>query len=151
MKLESLKNRSSFTGNRLKQKYERLQALVEALRQRELEEDIISYLNHEVGKLNAAADGSMFKKQLRISQSRILSKLERKAKIVTKHHYRNMWLALGIGVFGVPIGVILGNLLDNQGLIGIGFPFGMFIGIMIGLRMDKKAEEKGNLIDIVML
>lgn len=152
MKLQSLKDRPSFSGAKEKQKFQRLQTLVVELKKYDLSEDLIAIINKEVELLNGLGKHpKVFKRQLRVSQNKILSKLERKAKIVTKHHYRNMWLALGLAVFGVPIGVILSEILDNSGLIGIGFPFGMFIGIMLGNQMDKKAASKGNQIDIVMI
>ena len=152
MQLQSLKDRTSFNGNKEKQKFQNLQKLILELKKRNLSDELIAVLNKEIELLNGIGNHPrVFKKQLRVSQNKILSKLERKAKIVTKHHYRNMWLALGLAVFGVPIGLILSNILDNSGLIGIGFPFGMFIGIVLGNQMDKKAAVKGNQIDIVML
>ncbi|SFT90756.1 hypothetical protein SAMN05216474_3087 [Lishizhenia tianjinensis] len=152
MKLHHLKDRKSFSGHREKQKFQRLQKLVVTLNKYSLSEELVVLINKEIDLLNGIENHPrIFKRQLRVSQNRILSKLERKAKIVTKHHYRNMWLALGLGVFGVPIGVVLSSVLDNSGLIGVGFPFGMLIGIVLGNQMDKKAAAKGNQIDIVMV
>lgn len=151
MKLEKLKAQPKFEKDRHRQKYLRLQELLELLVKFELKDELCGKLNAEIQKINSAEDKHSKLKQLRKSQNKILSSLEKDAKIVTKHHYRNMWLALGLAVFGVPIGIVLSNVLDNTGLMGIGFPFGMFIGVVLGNYMDKKAKAEGRQIDIVMV
>lgn len=52
-----------------------------------------------------------------------------------------------MAAFGVPLGVALGLILDNMGLIGIGLPIGMLIGLAVGAHMDKKALDEGRQID----
>lgn len=151
MKLERLNAVPQFEKDRHRQKYLRLQELMERLTTFELSDNLCEKLNVEIQKINSSEGDQDILKQLRKSQNRILSILERDAKIVTKHHYRNMWLALGLAVFGVPVGVVLGSVLDNMGLMGVGFPFGMFIGIMLGNYMDKRAESEGRQIDIAMV
>jgi len=56
-------------------------------------------------------------------------------------------MALGMSIFGVPMGLIFGNSLDNMGFMAIGIPIGMVIGMGIGAGMDKKAEVKGRQLD----
>jgi len=74
--------------------------------------------------------------------------LEKELKIVPKGYYQNLWIALGICVFGLPIGVVFGTSLDNMGLLGIGLPIGVAIGYVLGSRMDKKASEEGRQLDV---
>jgi drug/metabolite transporter (DMT)-like permease len=67
---------------------------------------------------------------------------------VTKNHYRNTWLALGMGVFGIPLGVTFGVSLGNMGLLGIGLPIGIVVGLAVGSVLDKKAFEAGRQLDL---
>ena len=74
--------------------------------------------------------------------------IEKEHKLVTKNHYRNTWLANGMTVFGLPIGVVFGTSLDNMGFLGIGLPLGMAIGMAVGNSMDEKAFESGKQLDV---
>ena len=44
---------------------------------------------------------------------------------------------------GVPFGLSIGNL----GMLGIGLPIGMAIGVGVGSSMDKKAFNEGRQLD----
>ncbi|MBT8222071.1 MAG: hypothetical protein KJN96_02760 [Eudoraea sp.] len=57
-------------------------------------------------------------------------------------------MALGMAVFGVPMGVAFGAALDNMAFLGIGIPIGMAIGIAIGTAMDEQAKKEGRQLDI---
>ena len=87
-------------------------------------------------------------KQIKKSQARIIKLIEKEHKLVTKNHYRNTWLAVGMSAFGIPLGAAFGASLGNMAFIGIGIPVGMAIGIAIGTGMDKKAFEEGKQIDL---
>ena len=50
--------------------------------------------------------------------------------------------------FGLPIGITFGMLMNNMGLLAIGLPIGMGIGIAAGSGMDKKAREEGRQLNI---
>lgn len=64
----------------------------------------------------------------------------------TKGYYQNLWLVLGMSLFGIPMGFIFGLALDNFAFFGLGLPMGMPIGIAIGFQKEKKAREAGMLI-----
>lgn len=83
--------------------------------------------------------------------SRLFKIIEQKDKIVSKNHYRNIWLGVGMAIFGLPIGVIFGVLYDNMALLAIGLPVGMVIGIAVGTQMDKKAFKAGRQIDLEII
>ena len=118
--------------------------LIKELKTRELPESAIGVINESIDKLNAVETSeSELKKQLRKSQADILTYLEKHLKIVAQCHYRNTWLAVGMGAFGVPFGVMFGMLLENMAFLGVGLPIGMSLGIAIGANMDKKAKEEG--------
>ncbi len=78
--------------------------------------------------------------------------IEKELKLVTKNHYRNTWLALGMAAFGIPLGVAFGTSLGNIAFIGIGLPNGLpnglAVGIAVGTGMDKKAFEEGKQMDL---
>jgi drug/metabolite transporter (DMT)-like permease len=82
------------------------------------------------------------------TQTQIIKLIEKKHKLVTKNHYRNTWLAIGMAVFGIPLGVAFGTSLGNMALLGIGLPIGMAIGMGVGTGMDKKALEEGRQLDL---
>ena len=88
------------------------------------------------------------KKQLRKTQTSILSKIEKELKLVTKNHYRNTWLAVGMAAFGIPLGVAFGASLGNMAFLGIGLPIGMIIGMAVGTNMDTKAFDEGRQLDL---
>jgi hypothetical protein len=46
------------------------------------------------------------------------------------------------------LGVAVGLSLGNMGMIGLGFPIGMAVGIGVGSKMDKKAFEEGRQLDL---
>jgi hypothetical protein len=82
-------------------------------------------------------------KQIKTAQAAILKILEQELKIVSKNHFQHQWLAIGMAVFGLPMGVVFGLTLGNIALLGIGLPIGMAIGIAVGTAKDKEALEAG--------
>ncbi|MBC7889731.1 MAG: hypothetical protein H7Z13_17790 [Ferruginibacter sp.] len=108
-------------------------------------------VNHHIEEINffTGSDKDLLK-QLKNSQAAILKLIEKELKLVTKNHYRNIWLALGMSAFGMPIGVAIGISSGNMGLLAIGLPIGMAIGIFAGTAMDKKANETGKQLDVVI-
>ena len=128
---------------------DRFDNLLQVLKTRELPDEIVAYINNEVNLINATtASDKALAKQLSTSQSGILKLLEKELKLVTKNHYRNLWLALGMGSFGLPLGVVFGLSLGNMAFLGIGLPIGMALGVALGTSMDNKAEKNGTQLDI---
>lgn len=82
-------------------------------------------------------------KAAKASQSVILKTLEKELKIVSKTHYQNQWMMLGMTAFGLPMGVAFGAALGNMAFLGIGLPIGMALGIAVGTSMDTKAKNEG--------
>ncbi|NJM78791.1 MAG: hypothetical protein HC854_02700 [Flavobacterium sp.] len=106
-------------------------------------------MNSKIEELNnTTAEGDALRKLIKVKQNEIIKYLEKELKYVTKNYYKNLWFVLGMSMFGVPIGVIIGTSQDNMSLLGLGFPFGILIGILVGSRLDKKAFEEGRQIDI---
>lgn len=142
MELKELLPRSfSASENKLALAFSKLEKLLVELRSRQLPNELIGRINSEIEHVNSSSQSDL-KKQLRKSKTSILKLLEKELKVVPPNYYRNMWLVLGMSIFGIPMGVAFGTALDNMGFLGIGLPIGMAIGIAVGSGMDKKAKEE---------
>ncbi|MEO7978023.1 hypothetical protein [Flavobacterium sp.] len=119
------------------------------LRKKSLPQNIIGSVNQDIEELNATSfTADDFRKLIKQKQAKIIKLLEKELKIVPKNYYRNIWLALGMSAFGLPIGVAFGVSIGNMGLLGVGLPIGMAIGTLVGSRIDKKAFEEGRQLNI---
>lgn len=150
MNIDALNDRPHIPGNdRLNKAYVQLLALLDEIRKRELTDAIIGSINDSIARLNAVPDNDKsMAKMIRRTQSDIIKVLEKELKIVPKNYYTNLWTALGMTVFGLPIGVAIGVALKKTGLLGIGLPIGMAIGRAVGINLDKKALKEGRQLDI---
>ena len=149
MNIINLKERPDLNDNiKLKNSYTQFECLLNELAKRKLPDVVAEYINEEVKSLNRLPTGEELKKALKKKQAKIIQLVEKQLKIVPKNYYRNMWLALGMSVFGLPLGVAIGLSLGNIGLLGIGLPIGMAIGAGVGSGMDKKALQEGRQLDI---
>lgn len=119
-------------------------SLIKELRERELTEEVIKAINKEIEIINSIS-GNTRKLSRQVSRSKLMifQTLDKKMKIVPKNAYRNRWLAIGMVVFGMPLGAAYGASMSNMAFIGVGIPIGMVIGLAIGTRMDKKAAKEG--------
>lgn len=119
-------------------------SLISELKERELTEEVIVAINKEIEIINSIS-GNTKKLSRQVSKSKLLifQTLDRKMKIVPKNAYRNRWLAIGMVVFGMPLGAVYGVSMGNMAFIGVGIPIGMVFGMAIGARMDKKAAKEG--------
>lgn len=149
MQLKELDKKSNLELNvKLNRRYLQLEQLINELKRNELPQEIISSINNDIEQINAISDSEKgLKKQLKTAQTGILKLIEKELKLVTKNHYRNTWLAVGISI-GVGIGAAIGSGTGNMSLLGIGIPIGMAIAIAIGTSMDKKASDSGKQLNI---
>ena len=123
--------------------------LINALREREIPESLANDLNKHLADLGALGGSPrVWQRTLRNSLHRMLNLVEKEIKLVPRHFYRTRWLAIGMTVFGVPLGVVFSTSIGNMGFIGTGIPIGMAIGIAIGINMDNKAKEEGRQLDL---
>ena len=150
MEIEELNTRTiSVEDKRLSKSYRNMERLVAELQKRELPAEIVQQVNQQIEAINSiSAPGEILLKQLNNAQSSILKLIEKELKLVPKNHYRNMWLALGLATFGMPLGVAFGLSLGNMAFLGIGLPIGMGIGIAVGSALDKKAFDSGNQLEL---
>lgn len=139
----------STTEDKLGKTFQQFDALLKELRKRALPANVIETINRGIGEINSSAlTGTGLRKEIKKHQSSILKMLEKELKLVTKNHYRTLWMILGMSAFGIPIGVFIGSLKNNMGLLGIGLPIGMAIGLGVGAMLDKKAMKKDRQLDV---
>lgn len=133
----------------LQKTFNQFNRLLEELRKKELPNKIVSNINEHIDNINSSsASGKTLKKQIDKTLHSILKLLEKELNLVTKNHYRNTWLAIGMAVFGIPIGTAFGVSLGNLAFLSIGLPIGMVLGMALGMNKDKKAFQEGRQIDL---
>lgn len=150
MEIKELKNRPDIDQHKkLYASYNQFDKLLIELRRKELTNETVNSINDGIARVNSVKGSEKeLRKQIKNTQSRIIKLIEKEHKLVTKNHYRNTWLALGMAVFGMPLGVAFGASLGNMAFLGIGLPIGMAIGSAVGTAKDKKAFEEGRQIDL---
>lgn len=150
MSLHELQTRSDIPQNsNLARQYAQLGLVIAALNNRDLPGQVADAINGEIDRVNAVSGADKdLKKQVRKAQYAIFKLVEKELKLVTKNHYRRLWMVLGMTIFGVLLGVAFGASLGNMAFLGLGLPIGMAIGIGVGTVMDKKAATEGRQLDV---
>lgn len=150
MNIIELKERQNISDNiKLNRIYVQFGELLKELSKKDLPQKIIESINLDIEELNSTSlTSNDFIKLTKQKQTKIIKVIEKELKIVPKNYYRNIWLALGMSAFGLPIGVAFGLSVGNIGLLAIGLPIGMAIGMAVGSRMDKKAFEESRQLNI---
>lgn len=150
MNLLCLNKRSDIEGiPGLKHFYQKLEQLIKVLQNKALPPDVVSEINSLTEKVNALPDGNnRLKDVVRDTYWVIVKIVERKCKIVPKNHYRNLWMAVGMVIFGLSIGLVFDLANGHAGMLAIGLPIGLVIGMSYGSAKDKNAFEEGRQIDV---
>jgi len=140
MGLNELKKERDIENNKKLQKvYAQFGKLIDELNKKELTDDVTRTINSGIEEINSLIGSEKEqKKRIRRTQTKIIQLVEKEHKLVTINHYRNMWLAIGMSAFGIPLGVVFGATLDNMGFIGIGLP------IVLVLEWIKKPWNKAD-------
>lgn len=151
MEITQLEKRPNIEQDKkLNDKFAHFEKLINELKKKEIPSDIVSSINQNIEEVNSfLGTNKDFRVQIRKSQDRILKLINKELKLVPKNFYRFRWMSMGISIFGVPLGVILGSSTGIWGLFGVGLPIGVIIGMAIGAGMDKKAFKEGRQLDIV--
>lgn len=150
MDIIELKDRAGIIEDvKLNNVYVQFKTLLGELRKKTLPGNITESINADINAIDAStATGNDLKKIIKQKQTAIIKLVEKELKIVPKAYYRNLWLAVGMSAFGLPIGVVFGLSMGNMGLLAIGLPIGMAIGIGVGTSMDNKAAAEGRQLDV---
>ena len=149
MEIKEIKNRPDIDQHKkLWVYYNQFNKLLSELRTKELSSETVHTINDGIDRVNSVTGTEKeLGKEIKNAQSCIIKLIEKEHKLVTKNHYRNTWLAVGMAAFGIPLGVAFGTSFGNLAFIGLGLPIGMVIGIAVGSGMDKKAIEEGRQLD----
>ena len=150
MEIKQLIKKSDFDQNKkLVHAFNQLNKLLIELKKKDVPDKIIVVINNGIDQINTESGTPKdFIKQLKKKHFSFLKLIEKELKLVTKNHYRNTWMVLGMAAFGLPLGVVFGSSTGNMGLLGIGLPIGMIIGMAVGSKMDKKTFEEGRQLDL---
>ncbi|MBA5791618.1 hypothetical protein H1R17_10365 [Flavobacterium sp. xlx-214] len=107
-------------------------------------------INSEVQEINTSNSltTSDLRKVIKKKQTVILRLIEKDLKLVPINYYRTLWLALGMTVIGIPLGVLAGVILKKSGLFALGLPIGVAIGVTVGTAMDKKAVKENRQLNV---
>lgn len=137
------------TNKRMIAVHRQMQRLIAALEKKETPQAIIDEVDVKVANLNAfSGTEKEYIRETSKAFSYLLRLLQEKRNWVPRDFYRGQWMALGMSVFGMPLGVALGVALDNMAFMATFLPIGMVIGMAIGAGMDKKAEAEGRVLDL---
>ncbi|MEC7754645.1 MAG: hypothetical protein VYB44_11505 [Bacteroidota bacterium] len=144
--IEELQVRAEGTNNpHLKEALEKVIALLKHLDQRGLAPQAFS---NELATLKKQLACDTKPSQIRAFYNMLTDRLRKKHGLTVPHFYRNLWMGIGMGVFGVPLGTVFSSLLNNFAFVGIGIPVGMSIGMAIGIQKDHQALAEGRQLNI---
>jgi hypothetical protein len=124
------------------------QQLLEKIEAHIISKEVYNKINSEIDKVNASNTQSEVLSNIHVAFPAILKILEKDLGIVKKHHYTHRWMAIGLAVFGIPIGAILSSTLGNMAFSASASGVGMAIGIAVGHAKDKQIEKAGKQLDI---
>lgn len=150
MNIIDLNERQDLSNDiKLKRTYDYMGELLKELKKKDLPHNIIQEVNSKVEIINVSTlTGNELRRLVKNKQTEIIKLMEKELKMVPKNYYRNLWLALGMSAFGLPLGVAFGSSMGNMGLLALGIPIGMVLGLVVGKRMDTKALEEGRQLEI---
>ncbi len=124
--------------------YHRLQNLLAIANTKSLTAESLQEINAKIHELNTSTKiNGAFLSLVQLKESEIIEIIEKDSKAVPAGHYTKRWTAIGMTAIGIPIGLVIGLLIDNIALLAIGIPIGFGIGVFIGKLMDSKAAEEG--------
>jgi len=150
MNLYRLKNRPALQqeGKAFK-KQEKLNMLLSELETRNLPESLSNTINKKVEKLNdlKGSEKELHKSYIKFQHS-ILRLIKEETGIVKKGHYKHMWTALGMSVFGIPLGIAFSSAFGNMAFLAVGLPIGLVMGAAVGAKKDKAAAAEGKVLDV---
>lgn len=147
--VELIKPENFESDTKLSLYYKQFEDLLKAIQKHDIPQEIQDFINAGIerqNKLNLPLKS--LRKDLRTFQNEIVKRLEKELKLVPINYYRYLWMAIGVGAFGLPLGVAFGSAAGNMGMIGVGLPLGLVIGMAFGSKLDKKAKEQGRQLDV---
>ena len=145
MEIEKLKSREDLLQDKKYNKaYTKMQNLITAINKKGISDEFIVVINDDVRKLNSfVGTEKQLIRFIKKTTSKTAKFVEAKLKLVSKYHYRNYGL-----IMGMLFGPILTQSIDGLGFGGLGMVLGMAVGIAIGISYDTKAAKEGRQLDV---
>src|SRR5690606_1436990 len=150
MNITTLKKRFIAADTPLYNMYMQLNQFLVELNNKKIPDSIVNQINKEVEEINNITNSDGLQKLVKQKQSILVRLLEKELKMVTINYYRNLWIALGMAAFGIPLGVAFGASLGNFALFALGVPIGLAIGLGVGMQLDIKALKEGRQLAVEM-
>ncbi len=145
-------NKRQTDRKRLLDAYENFEKLLVEINKKEVPDALIEEFNQSILRINQFQDSDSKLSKLILTEYRaILKTLEKELNVVAKNHYQNIWMAIGMSAFGLPIGVVIFAFTQDAAFIAIGLPIGLPIGLAIGSEKDKKAKKEGRQVNVDQL
>jgi hypothetical protein len=143
------RNTEDIADAKAAKEWSRMEKLRGALEGRTLSDETENLINAELGIVNQVdTEDRGAPRLIAGSYQNVIGILEKRENLVAPNHYQSRWMAMGMAIFGVPLGVAFGAALENTAFIGIGLPIGLSFGLAIGSGMDRKAAQEGRQLDI---
>jgi len=137
------------SNSKLTKAYAKIKNLIDELNKKTLEQDAANKINAEIDKLNQLEGTDKERaKLINKSYNGLIKSIQKELGLVYVNYYRNLWMSIGMGGFGIPFGAAFFAATQNAAFIGIGIPIGLSIGIAIGMAKDKQAKEENRQLDL---
>lgn len=136
-------------GNKINKKYQKLKQLIAELNNRKLTTETVTDINDIIQQYNNHSQKTKSLSGL-LGRTRILilKVVEKRMKLFPKNAMMTRWMAIGMAIFGVPMGVVYGLVLDNMAFMGVGISIGLSLGVGIGISLDKKIKKEGRQLNV---
>jgi len=94
-----------------------------------------------IGKMSQG-ENQTIDKELNVLISDATTHLQKVHNLVPENHFTNTYMSYGVAL-GLVFGGVFSQLVNQNGLIGIGLPIGISIGLVIGSKLDEDAKKEG--------
>lgn len=109
--------------------------------------ELISWLEDLLAK------DTIYVRQLTALKTDVSDILRKEFGLTTKFYYRFKWTFNGMLYFGLPLGLIVSAIYNEEGFLTLASPLGIGLGLVIGLAIgtakDKKAAQQGKQLSII--
>ncbi len=122
--------------------------LLDAFRQHDIPESAADVINTAVNNLNhMSPDDPNLRSQVKLAKKRLIEYSVKHLNLIPREYYLKQWMAIGMSVFGIPIGIAFGTALGNMAFLGAGLAMGLPLGMAVGKQKDQKVADEGRQLD----
>ena len=142
LKIDVIEIREGVIANsKLEKAYTRLQKLIDALNKKVVSDETMNTINADIKLINSfSGSDDDLRKVLKKKYSSILGLVQRNQKFVPKNYYLYRWIG-----FGMLAGVVFSTSIyrTEMSAMGMSISIGMIVGVVIGNMLDNQAQKKG--------